>query len=192
MSRLGKKPVTLPKGVKFALEGRTITVEGPKGEKLSYEHRPEVTVTFDKDTGEVVVSRDDDLRPTRAYHGLTRALIQNMVVGVTTGYQKRLEIHGVGYQANLSGSTLKLRVGFANEIVFTVPQGLQVSVAREPALPPATGLCDVITIRGTDKQMVGEFAAQVRSCRKAEPYKGKGIRYAGEQVRRKAGKAQSK
>ncbi len=192
MSRLGKKPVSVPKGVKVALEGRKITVQGPKGEALSYEHRPEVTVEYDGDGNEVRVTRSDDERPTRAYHGLTRALIHNMIVGVTEGYQKKLEIHGVGYQANLSGDVLRLRVGFANEIHFKVPAGLQVSVARENSTPPATGQCDVITIRGIDKQQVGEFAAQVRSVRKAEPYKGKGIRYAGEIVRRKAGKAQSK
>lgn len=178
MSRIGKKPVPVPSGVKVNVAGRTIDVEGPQG-KLSYEFRPEVGVAVSDDGNEVVVSRESDERQTRAYHGLTRALINNMCVGVSQGYEKKLEVVGVGYLAALAGNTLQLRVGFANEIHKQVPQGLDVACPDQ----------NHIVIKGADKQMVGQFAAEVRAVRKPEPYKGKGIRYDGEQVRRKAGKA---
>ena len=178
MSRIGKQPVVIPGGVKFAVAGNEISVEGPLGQ-IKYEHRPEVQVAYDDDDKQVKVSRSSDDRASRAYHGLTRALIQNMVVGVTNGYEKKLEIVGVGYLAAIDGNTLQLRVGFANEIHKEIPQGLDVSC------PDQTH----VVVKGVDKQQVGQFAAEVRAVRKPEPYKGKGIRYVGEHVRRKAGKA---
>jgi large subunit ribosomal protein L6 len=181
MSRIGKKPVQLPDGVKLQISDHTITVEGPLG-KLQWEHRPEVDVACDPASKTVSVSRRDDQRQSRALHGLTRALIQNMVVGVTTGYEKRLEIHGVGYLAAVQGRQLQLRVGLANEIHVEIPQGLNVACPDQQH----------VVIRGIDKQLVGQFAAEVRARRKPEPYKGKGIRYYGEQVRRKQGKAMVK
>ena len=181
MSRIGKKPIPLLDGVKVAVQGRQISVEGPKG-KLQWEHRQEVSVKVDSDAKQVVVERADDERPARAYHGLTRALISNMIFGVKNGYEKRLEIIGVGYQASLAGKSIKLRVGLANEIVREIPAGLTVTC------PDATH----IVIQGCDKQQVGQFAAELRSLRKPEPYKGKGVRYQGEQVKIKPGKAAAK
>jgi large subunit ribosomal protein L6 len=177
MSRIGKKPVAVPSGVKVNVAGRAITVEGKLG-KLTYTHRPEVNVKVEDDGKTVLCSRDSEDREVRAYHGLTRALIDNMMVGVTTGYEKKLEIQGVGYLGAIQGKVLQLRVGFANEVHKKIPDGLTVTC------PDQTH----IVIKGTDKQMVGQFAAEVRAVRKPEPYKGKGIRYEGEQVRRKAGK----
>ena len=178
MSRIGNKPISVPGGVKVNVVGKRIEVEGPKG-KLDYEFRAEVSVAVADDGKSVVVSRDGDERQSRAYHGLTRALINNMCVGVSEGYEKRLEIVGVGYLAAISGKQLQLRVGFANEIHKVIPDGLDV------ACPDQTH----VVIKGPDKQQVGQFAAEVRSVRKPEPYKGKGVRYEGEVVRRKAGKA---
>ena len=178
MSRIGKKPVPVPGGVKIAIADHTISVEGPKG-KLQWQHRPEVTVQVDEDTKEVVVTRRSDDRESRALHGLTRALVQNMVVGVQQGYEKKLEIVGVGYIASIQGNVLQLRVGFANEIKKKIPAGLDVTC------PDQTH----IVVRGPDKQQVGQFAAEVRAVRKPEPYKGKGIRYEGEHVRIKPGKS---
>lgn len=178
MSRLGKKPVAIPSGVKVAVDGRVVTIEGKLG-KLSYEHRPEVNVAVDEEKNQIVCGRNGDDRADRAYHGLTRALMANMVVGVSEGYEKKLEIQGVGYLGAISGDTLQLRVGFANEIHKKIPTELDVKC------PDQTH----IVVKGMDKQKVGQFAAEVRAVRKPEPYKGKGIRYEGEQVRRKAGKA---
>lgn len=177
MSRVGKKPVAIPSGVKVQVNSRNIVVEGSGG-KLDWTHRPEIEVQVDSDNKQVVVTRKGDTGQARALHGLTRALIQNMIDGVTKGYEKKLEIHGVGYLAALQGSQLQLRVGFANEVHLTVPQGVTVLV------PDQTH----ITVKGPDKQKVGQFAAEIRAVRKPEPYKGKGIRYEGEQFRRKAGK----
>jgi len=181
MSRLGKKPVAIPEGVKIALEGRTISVEGPLG-KLSYDHRPEVSVDVDGDTNQVVVSAAGDSRESKAFHGLTRALVANMLVGVHTGYEKRLEIVGVGYLAAVQGDVLQLRVGFANEVHKKIPTDLTVTC------PDQTH----VVVKGIDKQRVGQFAAEVRSVRKPEPYKGKGVRYQGEYVKIKPGKAAGK
>ncbi len=178
MSRIGKKPVSIADGVKIAMQGRVITVEGPRG-KLQYEHRPEITVAVDEQSKQVSVTRASEDREVRAYHGLTRALINNMIIGVKDGYEKRLEIIGVGYVGSLQGDTLSLRVGYANEIKKKVPKGLEVT------LPDQTH----VVVKGCDKQMVGQFAAEVRSCRKPEPYKGKGIRYQGEHVKIKPGKS---
>ena len=178
MSRIGKKPIAIPSGVKVNAASQEISVEGKLG-KLVWSHRPELAVTVDEDAKEVVVTRKSENRESRALHGLTRALIQNMVAGVSQGYEKRLEIHGVGYLAAIAGDVLQLRVGFANEIHRTIPAGLDV------ACPDQTH----VVIKGIDKQKVGQFAAEVRAVRKPEPYKGKGIHYEGEQIRRKAGKA---
>lgn len=178
MSRVGKNPVAVPNGVKVQLNGRTIQVEGPKG-KLEFTHRPEITVRYDEDAKQVVVERSSNERLPRALHGLTRALIQNMVVGVSQGYEKRLEIVGVGYLGAIAGNVLQIRAGYANEVHKEIPAGLKVTC------PDQTH----VVIQGPDKQQVGQFAAEVRAIRKPEPYKGKGIRYEGEVVRRKAGKA---
>jgi large subunit ribosomal protein L6 len=179
MSRIGRKPVLVPANVKVSIADSTVSVEGPKG-KLSFRHRESIGVTFDQDAKQVLVTRPDDERENRALHGLTRSLIANMVEGVTTGYTKKLEIQGVGYQAQLKkANTVALQVGFANQIVLEAPAGVSVVV------PDPTH----ITISGADKQAVGQFAAVVRKVRPPEPYKGKGIRYEGEIVRRKAGKA---
>jgi large subunit ribosomal protein L6 len=181
MSRLGKKPLPVPANVKFAVQGRTVVVEGPKG-KLQWEHRPEVHVNFDEAQKHVVVGRVNDERPARAFHGLTWALVKNMIQGVAIGYEKRLEIVGVGYQASIKGKSVNLRVGLANELAREIPAGLTVTC------PDATH----IVIQGADKQVVGQFAAELRSLRKPEPYKGKGIRYQGEYVKIKPGKAATK
>ena len=181
MSRIGIKPVTVVDGVKVAVDGQTIKVEGPLG-KLEYTHRSEVSVAVSDDGKEVVVSRSQDDRASRSYHGLTRSLIQNMVEGVKTGYEKKLEVVGVGYVCSLQGKTLSLRVGFANEIKKTVPAGLDVSCPGQTH----------IVVKGCDKQLVGQFAAEVRAVRKPEPYKGKGVRYQGEHVKLKPGKAAAK
>jgi large subunit ribosomal protein L6 len=181
MSRIGKQPVAVPSGVKIGLSGQEISVEGPLG-KLSIELRPEIAAKYEEGTKQVIISRADDSRQARALHGLSRALVQNMVVGVTKGYEKKLEIVGVGYLAAIQKGVLQLRVGFANEIQKPIPAGLTVTC------PDQTH----VVIKGSDKQMVGQFAAEVRAVRKPEPYKGKGVRYDGEIVRRKAGKAMTK
>jgi large subunit ribosomal protein L6 len=181
MSRIGKKPVAVPAGLKVEVAKQRIAVEGPLG-KLDLNFRPEIGVSFDDKARILQVTRDNESRQSRALHGLTRAMIQNMVDGVTKGYEKKLEIVGVGYLAALQGNNLQLRVGFANEVHKPIPAGLKVTC------PDQTH----IVIKGVDKQKVGQFAAEVRSVRKPEPYKGKGIRYDGEVVRRKAGKAVTK
>lgn len=179
MSRIGRKPVTVPANVKVAVADSTIQVEGPNG-KLSFTYRPSITVSYDDSGKQILIARADDERQNRALHGLTRSLIQNMVQGVTAGYTKKLEIVGVGYQAQLKkANTIALQVGYANQIVMEAPEGVKVVVA-DPTH---------ITISGPDKQKVGQFAAEVRKVRPPEPYKGKGIRYEGEVVRRKSGKA---
>jgi large subunit ribosomal protein L6 len=177
MSRIGKKLIPVPAGVKVNVANNEITVEGKLG-KLQYQHRPEIEVKFDAGANTIVCSRGSEERDIRAYHGLTRALVANMVQGVSEGYEKKLEIQGVGYLGAIQGKVLQLRVGFANEVQKPIPEGLTVTC------PDQTH----IVIKGTDKQKVGQFAAEVRAVRKPEPYKGKGIRYDGEVVRRKAGK----
>ena len=178
MSRIGRKPVEIPAGGKVSLEGNTVNVEGPKG-KLSFTHRDEVKVEVTDDGKTVNVTRDSDQGLARALHGLTRALINNMVLGVKTGYEKKLEIQGVGYQASVKEKVLTLRVGFANELKLPIPDGLTV------VCPDNTH----VNVSGCDKQSVGQFAAYVRSLRKPEPYKGKGVRYVGEVVKIKQGKS---
>lgn len=181
MSRIGKQPIKVPGGVKIQIAERTITVEGPLG-KLDFEHRPEVSLAYDEAGKTVTVARQDDERQSRALHGLTRALIANMMVGVTKGYEKKLEVVGVGYLCAVQKGLLQLRVGLANELQVTIPEGLAVTCPDQQH----------VQIKGIDKQKVTHFAASVRALRKPEPYKGKGIRYDGEQVRRKQGKASVK
>lgn len=178
MSRIGKKPVDVLEGVQVSVENSTITVEGPKG-KLQYQHRPEVAVSVDESARQVTVTTGADDRDARAYQGLTRSLVNNMIVGVKEGYEKRLEIVGVGYVGSVQGDRLSLRVGFANEIHKKIPPELDVTC------PDQTH----VVVRGCDKQKVGQFAAEVRAVRRPEPYKGKGIRYEGERVKIKPGKA---
>ena len=176
MSRIGKQPITIPSGVKVAVNGGNVKVEGPKG-KLELTAHPNMKVESDGKT--LKVTRPDDDRQNRALHGLTRALINNMVVGVTTGYSKKLKIEGVGFQAAAKGSGVELTVGYANRIVHQPPEGITVAVPD-----PTT-----IVVTGADKQKVGQFAAEIRASRKPEPYKGKGVRYENEVVRRKEGKS---
>ena len=176
MSRIGRKPIAIPSGAKVDVAGTTINVEGPKG-KLSIDAHKNMKVSV-KD-GEILVERPNDDRDNRALHGLTRALINNMVIGVTQGFSKRLKIEGVGYQASKKGNSVELMVGFANRPTHTPPLGINVEVPD-----PAT-----IVISGIDKQAVGQFAADIRASKKPEPYKGKGVRYENEVPRRKEGKS---
>jgi large subunit ribosomal protein L6 len=178
MSRIGKKPIAVPNGVKVQLDGNAVLVEGPKG-KLRQQLRPEVSVRLEDEGKTIAVDRKNEDRASRALHGLTRALVQNMVTGVSQGYEKRLQVVGVGYLASIQGKVLSLRVGFANEVKKEVPAGLTVTCPDQTR----------IVVQGCDKQLVGEFAAEVRAIRKPEPYKGKGIRYDGEYVKIKPGKA---
>jgi large subunit ribosomal protein L6 len=177
MSRIGRSPVPVPNGVKVLLDGRSVTVTGPRG-TLSHEVAGDITV---REEGQVlVVERPDDERRNRSLHGLTRTLVNNMVVGVTAGFAKDLEIVGVGYRATPKGPReLELALGFSHPVTVEAPDGVTFEV------PAPTR----ITVRGSDKQVVGEVAARIRKLRPPEPYKGKGVRYAGEVVRRKAGKA---
>ena len=176
MSRIGKQPIAIPDGVTVEVDDGLVTVKGPGGE-LSQRVVRDLRVIVDG--GEVRVERPSDERDHRALHGLTRSLIANMVEGVTKGYEKRLEIQGVGYRAALKGSELELQVGFSHPVTMSPPAGIEFEV-------PAPNR---IVVKGIDKQLVGEIAANVRKIRKPEPYKGKGIRYEGEYVRKKAGKA---
>jgi large subunit ribosomal protein L6 len=178
MSRIGKQPVVLPAGVKVQVRDGKVLVEGPKG-KLELTYHRNIQVKHDEAAKAINVTRPDDERLNRALHGLTRSLINNMVLGVTKGYEKRLKIEGIGYQARMDKKTLVLTVGYANAIELPPPAGVTVE------LPDPT----TIVVRGADKQMVGQFAAEVRRARPPEPYKGKGIRYENEQVRRKEGKS---
>ncbi len=176
MSRIGKQPVEIPSGVTVEVQGEVVTVKGPSG-TLTQRVDPDLRISVAD--GEVRVERPSDEREHRALHGLTRSLIANMVEGVTKGFEKRLEIQGVGYRAALKGNDIELQVGFSHSVEFPAPQGIEFEV-------PAPNR---ITVRGIDKQLVGETAARIRRVRKPEPYKGKGIRYEGEYVRKKAGKA---
>lgn len=176
MSRIGKLPVTLPADVKVTLDGQSITVNGPKGTLSRDLHERMVIAQQD---GKVTVTRPTEGKKDIALHGLTRALINNMVVGVSNGFQKSLEINGVGYRAEVSGTTLTLALGYSHPVVYEIPEGLTVEVEKQTKL----------TVKGIDKQLVGAAAAKIRSFRKPEPYKGKGIKYADERILRKAGKA---
>ncbi|MFA6600099.1 MAG: 50S ribosomal protein L6 [Candidatus Omnitrophota bacterium] len=175
MSRIGKRAVVIPEKVKVVLQGRALTVEGPKG-KLGLEVHPRMKVLVEDK--EVRVERPTDIRTDRALHGLTRSLIQNMVLGVTQGYMKELEIEGVGFKAILKGKVLNLALGYTHPIDYQIPEGIEIKCPSQTK----------ITITGTDKQLVGQVAAEIRLFHEPEPYKGKGIRYVGEVVRRKQGK----
>ena len=178
MSRIGKLPITVPSGVDVSIAERIVTVKGPKG-SLSHTVAPPITVDRGDD-GAVEVKRPNDERESRSLHGLTRTLIANMVTGVTEGYEKRLEIVGVGYRVLSKGPTqLEFQLGYSHSITFNAPDGITFTVEG----PTRLG------VQGIDKQLVGEVAANIRKLRKPEPYKGKGVRYAGEQIRRKVGKA---
>jgi len=178
MSRIGKKPIAVPSGVEVSVADGAISIKGKNGE-LSFEYHPNMTVTFDAEAKQIQVDRPDDHRQNRSLHGMTRSLIGNMVAGVENYFEKRLQIVGVGYQATMDGNTLNLQVGFANTVAKTVPSGVVCE------LPSNTH----IVVKSADKQAVGQFAAEIRGVRPPEPYKGKGIRYQDEYVRRKAGKA---
>lgn len=178
MSRIGKKPIAIPAGVTVKVDAGKVTVKGKHGE-LSLAPHPRMTVVLDEAKKELRVERPDDVRESRALHGLTRSLLNNMVLGVNTPWEKKLEIVGVGYQAALSGKTLSLQVGFANAVKLPVPANVIVEV------PDNTH----INLKSADRQAVGQFAAEIRHVRPPEPYKGKGIKYSNERIRRKAGKA---
>ena len=176
MSRIGKLPVTVPSGVDVTIDGRTVTVKGPKG-TLTHTVVEPITVERD-DAGAIIVKRPDDERRSKAMHGLSRTLVNNLLVGVTAGYEKKLEIVGVGYRVVLKGSNLEFALGFSHPVVVEPPPGITFAVETPTRF----------SVSGIDKQLVGETAANIRKIRKPEPYKGKGVRYAGENVRRKVGK----
>jgi large subunit ribosomal protein L6 len=177
MSRIGRLPITVPSGVDVTIDGQTVTVKGPKG-TLSHEIREPIAIDRGDD-GTLTVTRPDDERLSRSLHGLSRTLVANMVTGVTQGYEKKLEIVGVGYRVQAKGSDLEFAVGYSHPVVVTPPEGIDF-VVESPTK---------FSVSGIDKQQVGQVAANIRKIRKPEPYKGKGIRYAGEHVRRKVGKA---
>ncbi len=176
MSRIGKLPIAIPQGVKVSVQGRTVTVEGPKG-KLTQDFNESVEVGVKG--GLVEVTRKDDEKPSRAFHGLYRNLVNNMVLGVSQGFTRSLLINGVGFKAELQGKILVLSLGFSNDVMVAVPQGLSAAVEMNG---------QKIVVSGFDKQQVGKFASEIRKLRKPEPYKGKGIRYETEIVRKKVGK----
>ncbi len=175
MSRIGKQPIELPAGVTITVDKQTITVVGPKGQ-LSQAAMDGINV-INKD-GNVTVSRDSDIKEHRSKHGLMRTLVSNMVVGVTNGYEKNLEINGVGFRVQLAGTTLKFNLGFSHDVNYALPEGITAKVEQ-----------NTIAIDGISKQLVGQVAAEIRALKKPEPYKGKGIQYVGERVLRKSGKS---
>jgi large subunit ribosomal protein L6 len=176
MSRIGRLPIPVPDGVDVTIDGRLVTVTGPKG-TLSRELHPEMLIS--RENGSVIVARPTEQKTHKQLHGLTRTLVNNMVVGVTTGYRKGLEIQGVGYRAALNGRKLTMNLGYSHQVEIDPPAGISFELENPTHL----------AVVGIDKELVGQIAAQVRASRKPEPYKGTGVRYAGEQVRRKAGKA---
>ncbi len=175
MSRIGKLPIAIPQGVEAKIEDKLVTIKGPKGE-LSFEIGYKVQVKIDAEKG-IVVEQKEITKQARAMWGTTRAIINNMVVGVTEGFEKKLELHGVGYKMNVQGDKLNLSLGFSHPINKPISKGLEVSIEKE-----------ILTIKGIDKQLVGEFTAETRALKKVEPYKGKGFRYVGEQFIKKEGK----
>jgi large subunit ribosomal protein L6 len=176
MSRIGRLPVAVPSGVDIAVEGQTVKVKGPKGELSHVVAEP---ITVEQADATLEVKRPDDARTSRSLHGLTRSLINNMVLGVTEGYEKKLEIHGTGYRVQAKGSNLEFALGYSHSITVEPPTGITFVVENPTRF----------SVQGIDKQLVGEVAANIRKLRKPDPYKGKGVRYAGEQIRRKVGKA---
>ena len=183
MSRIGKSPVNIPSGVDVKLNGNIVTVKGPKGE-LTQEIDSCVTLSIEDNT--ITFSRESDAPAHRAKHGLYRALLQNMVVGVSEGYKKELEVIGVGYRATATGQQLELALGYSHAIILEVPNEIKVSADTQKGKAP------VVTLESYDKQLLGQVAAKIRSLRKPEPYKGKGVRFLGEEIRRKAGKSAGK
>jgi large subunit ribosomal protein L6 len=180
MSRVGKAPIPVPGDVKVTVADGKVRVEGKKA-KLELAYHPNMKVAFDAAAKQITVTRPDDERQNRALHGLTRSLVNNMVVGVSAGFEKKLKIEGLGYQARIDQKSIVLSVGYANQIRLTPPEGVTVEVLDKEGTQ--------ISVKGADKQKVGQFAAEIRASRKPEPYKGKGIRYENEVVRRKEGKS---
>ncbi|MGH3614486.1 MAG: 50S ribosomal protein L6 [Pseudonocardia sp.] len=176
MSRIGKLPITVPSGVDVTIDGATVTMKGPKG-ILTHTVIEPISIERDDD-GTLHVRRPDDERRSKAMHGLSRTLVHNLVVGVTAGYEKKLEIHGVGYRVALKGSSLEFALGYSHPVVIEAPEGVTFTVETPTRF----------SVSGIDKQLVGEIAANIRKLRKPDPYKGKGVRYAGEVIRRKVGK----
>jgi large subunit ribosomal protein L6 len=176
MSRIGRLPVAVPSGVDVTIDGQSVTVKGPKGELAHLVAEP---ITVEQGETGLEVKRPNDERQSRALHGLTRSLINNMVLGVTEGYEKKLEIHGTGYRVANKGGTLEFALGYSHPISVEAPEGISFAVESPTRF----------SVQGIDKQLVGEVAANIRKLRKPDPYKGKGVRYAGEQIRRKVGKA---
>ncbi len=179
MSRIGKAPISVPSGVEVSIAGRTVSVKGPKG-NLSREIPGDIVVRKEENT--LLVERPNDERTNRALHGLTRTLVSNMVVGVTDGFAKELEIVGVGYRAEAQGQNLRLALGFSHPVIVEAPAGISFEIPAQTR----------VIVKGIDKELVGQVAANIRSIRKPEPYKGKGVRYAGERILRKAGKTGKK
>lgn len=183
MSRIGKSPVTIPSGVEVKVDGNVVSVKGPKGELTQV---MDTCVSMSVEDGTISFTRESDAPDHRAKHGLYRALVQNMCVGVSEGFKKELEVVGVGYRANASGQRLELALGFSHPIVFEIPKEVKVSTVSEKGKAP------IVTLESHDNQLVGQVAAKIRSLRKPEPYKGKGIKFVGEEIRRKAGKSAAK
>lgn len=179
MSRVGKNPVPVPQGVSATLDGARLTVKGPKG---SLERVLPESIQVEVGADSIVVQRRDDGRRSRSMHGLVRALVSNMVVGVSTGFVKVLEIHGIGYRADLQNNVLNLSIGYSHPVEFPLPDGITASVDKQ----------NVIRLEGIDKELLGQTAANIQALRSCEPYKGKGIRYGGQEIRRKAGKTGAK
>ncbi|MDD7938526.1 50S ribosomal protein L6 [Actinomycetospora lutea] len=175
MSRIGKAPITVPSGVDVTVDGQNVTVKGPKG---TLSHQVDEPITVSLDDGVLSVQRPDDERESRALHGLSRSLLNNLVQGVSQGYERKLEIHGVGYRVQLRGSDLEFALGFSHPVKITPPDGITFAVESPTRF----------SVQGIDKQLVGQVAANIRWLRRPDPYKGKGVRYAGEQIRRKVGK----
>jgi large subunit ribosomal protein L6 len=175
MSRIGKLPIPVPANVDVTIDGQQINVKGPKG---TLAHTIAEPITVEREDGILAIRRPDDERRNRALHGLTRSLVNNLVVGVTEGYEKKLEIHGVGYRVQLKGSDLEFSLGFSHPVKVSPPEGITFVVEAPTRF----------SVQGIDKQLVGEVAANIRKLRKPDPYKGKGVRYAGEKIRRKVGK----
>jgi len=176
MSRIGKKPIAFPKNVKISQNGNIVKVEGPKG-TLSSKLPDGIAMTMEEN--QLIIERKSDDRLARSYHGLARTLVNNMVTGVSAGFEKGLEISGVGYRAEIAGSNLKLVLGFSSPVEYSIPKGIEVRIDKQVNL----------VVSGINKELVGRVASEIRSLKKPEPYKGKGIKYAGEHIRRKAGKA---
>lgn len=184
MSRIGKAPITIPAGVEFSMNGNIVTVKGKKGELTQAIDLESVTLEVENNV--ITFLRSSEVPMVRAKHGLYRALIQNMIVGVSDGFKKEMEVIGVGYRASVTGQLLELALGFSHQIVFEIPTEVKCTTVSEKGKAP------IVTLESHDKQLLGAVAAKIRSLRKPEPYKGKGIKYVGEEIRRKAGKSAGK